>query len=436
VNKKLPRPVTTPSEATPPVPFDERGDAMPDSTQSSKPEKGASSKPPKPYPSFPLGAGSSGHWQKRINSRLCYFGAWGRLISGVLTQLPNGGEWREALQRFNAEKDALYDGRSPLPESADARTVRDICNAFMRAKTESFEQGDIGLRMLEEYRTTCEFLIRKLGRDRLVDDLKPRDFEKLRADISKRRGPAGLGNQVVRVKSIFKYALAASLISKQVVFGPQFKGASKRVMREHRNERGKKLLPASQIRSLISSADDVQLKCWILLGVNCGLGPTDIVRLPNKAIDFEQAWLNYPRPKNGIKRESPLWAETVSCLKEVLASRPKPTDSNAQNLVFLRKSGKSWEGNLVTNSISLLTTRLMKQVGCYQPGNSHYTLRHVFATVGAGLKDVAALSFMMGHSDDNSMLSRYIEEIDPSRLTAISNHVRSWLFDSDDHKAI
>lgn len=58
-------------------------------------------KPPKPWPTFPLGPACVGKWQKKINGKIYYFGNWARRVNGVLTPIPDGG-WQNALDEYNA----------------------------------------------------------------------------------------------------------------------------------------------------------------------------------------------------------------------------------------------------------------------------------------------------------------------------------------------
>jgi integrase len=396
-----------------------------------KPEKGASSKPSKPYPDFPLQSSTNGYWQKRINGKLCYFGRWGHVVSGVMECHSNDG-WKEALAKFNAEKDALYAGRVYRPQSDDDLTLKYLCNHFLTFKKEKFEEAEIVERTLQSYYDICEFLLSEFGRDRLVDDITKDDFKSLRSVMAKRWSPTALANMICRVKTVFKHAYDEELIERPMGYGNKLNPPPKRVKDKYkiakRRKTGKKLLSAAQIRALIDAAD-LQLRCWILLGINAGLGPSDLTRLPITAIDFDKSWLDFPRVKNGNEREASLWPETTACLQQVLEERPKP--KTPTDLVFLRKSGLSWEGRTVTSSVTILTSELMKRVGCYRKGISHYVLRHTFATVAGGVKDQVALNYCMGHSDGH-ISAVYREEIDPARIEAVANFVRAWLFDSPD----
>jgi hypothetical protein len=64
------------------------------STRSRRSRKSSVDRPSKPYPEFPLGAANNGHWQKKINGRIHYFGRWGRVVDGKLTRV-DGPESRD-----------------------------------------------------------------------------------------------------------------------------------------------------------------------------------------------------------------------------------------------------------------------------------------------------------------------------------------------------
>ena len=109
-----------------------------------------------------------------------------------------------------------------------------------------------------------------------------------------------------RIRSIFKFAYDEQLIPKPVFYGRGFESPTKATVRKARNAKPKKLFKAEQIRLLLADASPA-MKAMILLGINCGFGNTDCAMLPKQAIDFNRAWIKYPRPKTGIERRCSLW---------------------------------------------------------------------------------------------------------------------------------
>jgi hypothetical protein len=76
----------------------------------------------------------------------------------------------------------LKDGRTP-PEidTGEGCTLKLLCNAFRTSK--KADSGEISPRSLRDCFTTCELLIGNLGKDRRVDDLRPKDFAGLRSKL-------------------------------------------------------------------------------------------------------------------------------------------------------------------------------------------------------------------------------------------------------------
>jgi integrase len=382
---------------------------MPDSHSTSPSPSG---KPAKPYPDFPLTAHPVGYWCKKIRGKIHYFGPLAD---------PMG-----ALENYRKQADDLHAGRTPRSDQ-DALTVKQLCNAFLNNKQAQVDSGELSPRTWAGYKAACDFLFQHLGKNRLVADLGPADFAALRNKLARRYGPHGLGTAIQYIRCACKYAFDAGLVDRPVRYGPGFKRPSKKTLRLHRAAQGPKLFTAEEVRRLIAAAG-VPLKAMILLGINAGFGNADCGRLPLVALDLDQGWVDYPRPKTGIARRCPLWPKTVEALRVAIARRPEPKDPSHVGLVFITQRGLCWAKDTNDCPVAKETAKLLKALGIRgRRGLGFYTLRHTFRTVADGAKDQPAADYLMGHEVAH-MSSCYRETIADERLRAVAHHVHAWLF--------
>jgi integrase len=371
-----------------------------------------SERPRKPHADFPLFPHAVGQWAKKVRGKLFYFGVW--------------ADPQAALEKWLAQKDALLAGRTPRSNTGEIE-MSELCGRYMTAKDNAIDAGEISERTYKEYFSTCQRLVDTFGKDRLIIDLAADDFERLRADIAKAWGPVRLGNEIQRVRGVFKYGYEAGLIAVPVRFGPTFKRPSRKVLRKQRAEKGPRLFSAGDIK-LILNAASVQMKAMILLGINCGFGNEDCATLPIDAIDLKAGWVRFPRPKTGVDRACKLWSETVTALREVLQGRKTPADEVLSNLVFITKYGGAWSTANYGSAITHETTKILEEIGIKQPGLSFYALRHTFRTVADGSKDQPAIDRIRGHSREEDMATHYREGIEDARIADVVEHVHAWLF--------
>jgi integrase len=262
---------------------------------------------------------------------------------------------------------------------------------------------------------------------RLVEDLAADDFELLRASLAKTRGALALGSTIAKMRSVFKYGTEAGLMNQPVRYGPNFKRPNKAAIRRERSSKPPRLFSAVELRKIIGAADG-QLKAMIMLGINCGLGNADCGQMVFHHVDLRNGWLHYPRPKTGIDRRCPLWPETISALNEAIKTRPEPKDDVNRSLVFITKYGQPWyQDKDGASALGHEFRKLLVTSNLRRDGLSFYTLRHTFATEAGGSRDQVAVDYIMGHAD-HSMAAHYRERIDDSRLVAVCDHVRAWLF--------
>jgi integrase len=388
-------------------------------------------RPRKPYADFPLTPHASGAWQKHIRGKIHYFGRWARRVNGKLVRVPDDG-WQEALEEYRKVADDLHAGRTPRVQG-DGLTIVTLCNRFLTAKLRKLEAGEMEARSFGEYREATDLIVAAFGRSRLVDDLAADDFESLRASMAKRWGPVRLSRVITRVKSVFKHAFNNGLIDRPPRYGDSFNRPGKAVLRRHRAANGQRMLEPADLHQLLDAAS-ITMRAMMLLGLNAGLGNTDLATLPLSALDLDAGWVNFPRPKTGIERRAPLWPETIAALRAAIAARPAPRDRADAGLVFLMRTGRRWVRDTETsrlNGVSIAFCALLRRCGLYRGGISFYALRHVFRTIADAARDPVAIDLIMGHTD-NTMAAHYRERVDDARLQAVAAHVRAWLFGRPD----
>jgi integrase len=232
---------------------------------------------------------------------------------------------------------------------------------------------------------------------------------------------------IQKTRSVFKHAYESGLLDRPTRFGPDFAPPSKKTLRLHRAAQGPRLFTAEEVRRMVEHANP-QLRAMILLGINCGMGNMDVATLPAAALDLERGWLDYPRPKTGLPRRCPLWAETTEAIRAALAKRPAPRDPAHAGLVFLTRFGGCWDTGKRDTPISKEMLRLLRHLGINgRKCLGFYCLRHTHRTVSDGAGDQPAADHIMGHEVAH-MSSVYREGISDERLKAVSDHVRAWLF--------
>ena len=376
-------------------------------------------RPAKPSRDFPLTPHPNGQWVKKVRGKLHYFGRWADDRKGEL-----------AVALWAEQQADLLAGRTPRG-CREGLSVRQLCNAFLTAKEQSRDGGDITQRSFVDYLATAKLLVDAFGGERLVDDLAADDFQSLRASFAKRWGVHRVSGEVQRVRTVFKYGYEAGLIDKPIRFGPTFKRPAARIMRAHRQKNGPRLFEVADLRTIVDKADQ-PLRAMILLGINCGFGNHDCGTLPLSAIDFGKGWIEHPRPKTAVERRCPLWPETIQSLRDAIKDRPQPKLPEHAGLAFVTRCGSPWAKDVADSPITKETRKLLDTLKLHRPGLGFYALRHTFETVAGGSLDQVAVNHVMGHVDA-SMAGVYRERIEDKRLLAVVNHVHTWLF--GEHKA-
>ena len=322
-----------------------------------------SARPSKPYPDFPLTPRADGRWCKRIRGKLHYF----------------TGTWREALDEYERIRDDLYAGREPGTKSDDV-TVRDVVNSFLTFKEHLVETGELKPRSFNDYKITCGRIVKAFGRTRSAADLRPEDFAGFRRQMAKTLNAVSIGNEINRVRCVFKYAYDQCLLDKPIRYGQGFKRPTKKTLRILKAEKTRRR-PSRPTRynTLIDLATP-QMRAMVLLAINAGLGNNDVGQMKWRHVDIETGWLHFPRPKTGIDRRAKLWRETTEAIAAISHERSE--------LVFVTKYGNSWSKDSRDNPVAKAFRKLLDQAGIKERGIGFYR----FATRSPALLAMPAMT--------------------------------------------
>jgi integrase len=386
-------------------------------------------KPKPPTKDFPLYAHRNGQWAKTVKNKDYYFGPW--------------DDPTAALNRWLDQKDHLLAGK-PRVLPATAHTLGEICRRFLNSKRSKMATGELTNGTVDGYQRECDRLVAHFGEDKIGDELTPFDFEgyrqslcrsrvqegrKGRASVGKPLGPHAMTNAIMAIRTLLKYAYKQDMLSRPAKFGDGFDKPSSRMMREARNNRPRKLFTPSDIKEMLREAKQ-PLKSMILLGINCGFGNTDCAKMEFRHLDLLKQWVDYPRPKTGVIRWSPLWPETCAALHEWIKMRPEPRYADSENRVFLTlKKHTPWDNGKGYDPVGNAMAKVIRTIGIDQYGLGFYALRHTFFTIGEACRDQKAIEFIMGHAPDSRDMSpHYREEFTRERLMAVTQYVHDWLY--------
>ena len=417
------------------------------STRKSKSLEG--DRPKKPRPDFPLYAHKVGRWAKKVKGRVAYFTSW--------RDDPKGDA---ALEMWLEQKDDLLAGRTPRPKKDDQLALGDLCNEFLTVKEGLRDNGELSPRTFETYYSTCERLCKYFRRDRAVEDLQPADFRMFRDKLAKTRGAVALGNEITRVRSVFRFAFEEGMVREKVRFGQGFAKPRQEIVdrarEKSRLEHGLRMLKAAELRLVLDALAgkkveigtdeetgepvtvelkaNPQLRAMVLLAANTGFGNTDLSSLPIRAVDLDAGWVDFARVKNATPRRVPLWPETVAAICEWIPKRKRAKDPADSDLMFLTCRGVRWvkvhKNGAPADAIGQEFSKVLRALRLKRQGVSFYALRHGFETIAGDTADQVAVDAVMGHSP-KGMAGVYRERINDARLVVVAEHVRQWLFGTE-----
>lgn len=350
---------------------------------------------------FPLTLHPTGQYCKKIRGRLYYFGS----------------DKKKAFDSYLEQAADLHAGRLPKPVStSDTLSIKTLCNLYLEHQQTRAKAGEIKLSRLYRLTSHLREFARFLGANRLVLDISTIDLQNYRTKLIKEgKASRTVNSRIANVKAMYNWATENELLDT----APNLK-AIKRITPPKRKQA---TFSPSEIRALLKHAS-TQMKAMIWLGLNCGFGCTDCAELLWENLDLEKGRVDFPRTKTGVRRNLPLWKETVESLRAIPRTNERVFKTRYGNKWVRFKWSRSKDGppRLFHNDgISEAFSKLIKKAGIKtEKGVGFYTLRRTAATLAARSGDPFAVQRLLGHVD-LKMAATYVQDVSEQTDRVINN---------------
>ena len=376
-----------------------------------------------------------GVWCKKIAGEMKYFGPW---------RNPDPGDvWATAaLKRYLNFASAQQSGVVVAATGADV-TLELVANHWLSEKESAMNRGELSARQYAAYKRLGTHILRTLDRSLSIAQLGPQELKRLRDSFT--GGPSWVGSQIRWTRGMFNWG--REYYAAMPRYGGMFSAPSRATVRKSR-----KAFDGFTRKELLKilKKSTPAVRCFILLGLNCGFGQTDCAELPIAAVDIKAKLIIFPRPKTGIERRCPLWPETVAALKAY--RRPNAAHPD---LFFVTRFGRPYvsitlhedDAGQVAKATRtdcvfqefMLAQRLasgvknryeaMKAGSDGFKGKGFYTLRHMFRSIAEETGKPSAIRCIMGHAAPG--MDEYYLHLKATGyrdLKIVTNCVRKWLF--------
>jgi hypothetical protein len=377
-----------------------------------------STKPKKPRKDLPVRLHAKGSYIWRHQGKDYYLGSDPEL----------------AIEEYLRINESVRAGKGLPTVDADGLTLLELVERFDEAKLRRVKTGELSEATYRDYEKAAKRLLAATDGYRIVEQMRPTDFDEIRSKLAIGLSPVSLGNLIQRCRVIFKWGWDSGLLDKPARFGVSFSKPSKRAVRTHRNEHelkhGLKMWEPAEIKTLLESAN-VHMAAMIHLALNCAFEPHDLQKLPLSVLpDLRrtESYLAFPRPKTAMPRRAWLWPETRKAITASRKARPKSKTDDAKALLFITKYGHAWGNGINHFPISQEFRKLSIETDTYRKGVGFLGFRHAFATIAGDTGDQIAVDTVMGHvpaADD--MRAVYRRSVSDERIKAVCEAVRDWL---------
>ncbi|MDA7932202.1 tyrosine-type recombinase/integrase [Mariniblastus sp.] len=365
----------------------------------------------------------TGQYRKKYKGHTLYLGA-----------KPDG-----VLNQWLAKTDQLeIDLKASAALEGDSVTVKQLCDLFLSGKDRQVQTGELSPATFRGYLQHGKLITKFFGRDKLIADLRPKDFESLKAHMAKTKPQKRNGKTVKQAKGnlsleslrtyirvtkvFFNFAVDEGLLDRVPWTKSTFGMPTQKAVQKQRAKRLPRQATREEIKAVIAVSNDTW-NALILFAINSGSGNMDSALL--RWADIKDGWVNSSRNKTSKPKRFKLWPETLKAMEKL-----KRYDDG---LVFHGRQGGDYIPKSKTDQISRIFTELAVKAKVKRQNLSFYSLRHTFQTIADENVDLVATQVIMGHSR-NSISDNYRGKISDARLEAVTDHVRRWLFDLDDDK--
>jgi len=295
-------------------------------------------------------------------------------------------------------------------------TLKELCDLYLKYQDSKVLAGELTPKHHNDQISSVRKLTSFLGRGRKIESISTLDLQNYKRKLQGAYGSVHrLNLHISLMKAMFHWARRNDILETI----PNIDAISKgKVVNQE-----KYTFNSQQIKKLLSAAD-MKMRAMIWLGLNCGFGCTDCGKLQWKDLDFKNSRVKLARNKTGVRRNLPLWPETIQVLKKV----PK-----SGKLVFYTSNGHPWirtllktedDGDGKYTTVNFVTSRfskLLKKARIHVPkGTGFYTLRRTAATLAARSGDPFAVQRLLGHVD-LTMATRYVQDVSEQTDRAIEN---------------
>jgi len=380
-------------------------------------------------------------WARRFKKRVDFpltvhpsgNGYWVKKVHGVQHRFGPLTDPQTALEQWLEQKDDILAGREPTTNTGDT-TVRELLNRFLTDAEQRVNAGELANTSFREFRYAAKMVVNTFGKNQTISSISPSDFANLRQSISNTgRNLRSQKNMILQIRAMFRWCHEMQLCE-AITFGPRFKPPTTNAIERERQVTGKSRFFDREILLQLIEAAEPEMKAIILLGLNCGFQPSDIIELTTDTLhlDVDPPHHSLARIKNGQCRRAVLWPETVAAIRQHYETRIEPASKADGRFVFLSVKGKRHIGQSGAKLLAKYFRKLYQSCSLpWQSGVGIGSLRHTFGTMLDLVPDEQIRSLMMGHvpkSIQQRIYSQFnIGELD--RLKVAADTLHRYLFE-------